>query len=66
MCIRDRKNTETLRHCYICHRKDLYLTRYMKDFIDILLEVENPFLKDSPLPKDQAQDCGQQDGLRHA
>ena len=38
----------------------------MKDFIDILLEVENPFLKDSPLPKDQAQDCGQQDGLRHA
>lgn len=60
------KNTETLRHCYICHRKDLYLTRYMKDFIDILLEVENPFLKDSPLPKDQAQDSGQQDGLRHA
>lgn len=50
------KNTESLRHCYICHRKELYLTRYMKDFIDILLEVENPFLKDSPLPKNQAQD----------
>lgn len=33
------------RHCYICHRKDLYLTKYMKDFINILLEAENPFLQ---------------------
>ncbi len=32
------------RHCYVCHRKDLYLTKYMRDFISILSEVENPFL----------------------
>lgn len=31
-------DVETKRHCYICHRKDLYLTKYMKDFIDILLK----------------------------
>lgn len=37
-------NTGHMRHCYICHRKDLYLTKYMKDFINILLEVENPLL----------------------
>lgn len=36
---------ESKRHCYICHRQDLYLTKYMKDFINILLEVENPFLQ---------------------
>lgn len=24
------------RHCYLCYRKNLYLTKYMKDFIDIL------------------------------
>lgn len=35
---------ESQRHCYICYRHDLYLTKYMKDFIQILLEVENPFL----------------------
>ena len=51
--------TDSLRHCYICHRKDLYLTKYMKDFINILLEVENPFLKDNLLSKDQPQDSGQ-------
>lgn len=37
-------NTGSQRHCYICHRKNLYLTKYMKDFINILVEVENPFL----------------------
>lgn len=51
--------TDSMRHCYICHRKDLYLTKYMKDFINILLEVENPFLKDNLLSKDQPQDSGQ-------
>ncbi len=35
---------ENRRHCYLCHRKDLYLTKYMRDFISILCEVENPFL----------------------
>ncbi|MCD7909213.1 MAG: LysR family transcriptional regulator substrate-binding protein [Clostridium sp.] len=48
------KNTDSLRHCYICHRKELYLTKYMKDFINILLEVENPFMKDHPLSKYQS------------
>lgn len=37
-------NTGSQRHCYICHRKNLYLTKYMRDFIHILVEVENPFL----------------------
>ena len=39
--------------------RDRYLTKYMKDFINILLEVENPFLKDNLLSKDQPQDSGQ-------
>ena len=37
-------NAGSQRHCYICHRKNLYLTKYMQDFINILIEVENPFL----------------------
>ena len=37
-------NTNSQRHCYICHKKNLYLTKYMRDFINILVEVENPFL----------------------
>lgn len=24
------------RHCYLCYRKNLYITKYMRDFIDIL------------------------------
>ncbi|MEG2870905.1 MAG: LysR family transcriptional regulator [Clostridium sp.] len=24
------------RHCYLCHRKNLYITKYTRDFIDIL------------------------------
>ncbi len=35
---------ENPRSLYICHRKDLYLTRYMKEFIDILQAVEMPYL----------------------
>ena len=30
-------NSATERHCYICHKKELYLTKYMRDFIGILL-----------------------------
>ena len=32
------------RNCYLCHRKDLYLTKYMRDFIKILTEREEPLL----------------------
>ncbi len=32
------KDTDSKRHCYVCHRKDLYLTKYMRDFINILSE----------------------------
>lgn len=51
--------TDSMRHCYICHRKDLYLTRYMHDFIKTLVEVENPFLKDNPLSKYKPENSGQ-------
>lgn len=32
------KETGLERHFYICHRRDLYLTRYMKDWISLLIE----------------------------
>ncbi|MCI8659679.1 MAG: LysR family transcriptional regulator [Lachnospiraceae bacterium] len=32
------KDVDSKRHCYACHRKDLYLTKYMRDFISILTE----------------------------
>lgn len=38
------KGVENRRSFYICHRKDLYLTKYMRDFISILTAVEKPFL----------------------
>ena len=38
------KGIENRRSFYICHRKDLYLTKYMNAFIRILTEVETPFL----------------------
>lgn len=38
------KGIEHRRSFYICHRKDLYLTKYMRDFINILTAVEKPFL----------------------
>jgi len=38
------KGIENRRSFYVCHRKDLYLTKYMKDFVQILTEVEKPFL----------------------
>ena len=38
------KGIENQRSFYLCHRKDLYLTKYMRDFIHILTDVEKPFL----------------------
>ena len=35
---------ENQRSFYLCYRKDLYLTKYMRDFIHILTEVDKPFL----------------------
>lgn len=34
-------NSVTDRHCYLCHKKGLYLTKYMRSFIEILLEVRS-------------------------
>ena len=31
-------------NCYICHRKDRYLTKYMRYFISILTSDEKPFI----------------------
>jgi len=33
------------RNFYICHRKDRYLTKYMKDFIRMLTDEESPFAR---------------------
>lgn len=33
------KDVDSKRHCYVCHRKDLYLTKYMRDFIRMLEEA---------------------------
>lgn len=38
------KGIENQRSFYVCHRKDLYLTKYMKSFIQILTELEMPVL----------------------
>jgi len=38
------KGVEHHRGFYVCHRKDLYLTKYMRDFIGILTEVDKPVL----------------------
>lgn len=35
---------ENNRNFYICHRKDRYLTKYMKDFIEMLTEIDKPFI----------------------
>lgn len=32
------------RNFYICHRKDRYLTKYMRDFISMLTEQKDPFI----------------------
>ena len=38
------KGIENRRSFYLCHRKDLYLTKYMRDLISIMTAVETPFL----------------------
>lgn len=38
------KGIENNRNFYICHRKDRYLTKYMKDFITMLTDEEKPFI----------------------
>lgn len=38
------KDIENRRSFYVCYRKDRYLTKYMKSFIQILTEMEKPFL----------------------
>lgn len=35
---------EHKRSFYICHRKDRYLTKYMRDFISMLTDEEKPFI----------------------
>lgn len=36
---------ENNRNFYICHRKDRYLTKYMRDFIEMLTDEEKPFIQ---------------------
>lgn len=36
---------ENKRNFYICHRKDRYLTKYMKAFIQMLTDKERPFIQ---------------------
>lgn len=43
-CVYPLMNVGSQRHCYVCHRKSLHLTKYMQDFIEILSEMEEPFL----------------------
>jgi DNA-binding transcriptional LysR family regulator len=38
------KNIEYNRSFYICHRKDRYMTKYMKDFITMLTIEDAPFM----------------------
>ena len=39
------KGIENNRNFYICHRKDRYLTKYMRDFITMLTEIEQSFTR---------------------
>lgn len=43
-CVYPIKGIEQRRSFYVCHRKELYLTNYMRDFIEILSGLEKPFL----------------------
>jgi DNA-binding transcriptional LysR family regulator len=38
------KNVEYNRSFYLCHRKDRYMTKYMKDFIRMMTLEETPFI----------------------
>ena len=39
-CVYPVLNSATDRHCYLCFKKGLYLTKYMRDFMDILLNAK--------------------------
>ncbi|MCI8888817.1 MAG: LysR family transcriptional regulator [Hungatella sp.] len=43
-CIYPIKGIENQRGFYLCHRKDFYLTKYMKSFIQLLTTMEKPVL----------------------
>lgn len=43
-CIYPIQGIEQRRSFYVCHRKELYLTKYMRDFIEILSGLEKAFL----------------------
>lgn len=43
-CVYPIQGIEQRRSFYVCHRKELYLTKYMKDFIEILSGLEKAFL----------------------
>lgn len=38
------RGLENHRSFYLCHRKDRYLTKYMNGFINLMTEVDKPFL----------------------
>lgn len=39
-CVYPVLNSATDRHCYLCFKKGLYLTKYTRDFMDILLNCK--------------------------
>lgn len=43
-CVYPIQGIEQRRSFYVCHRKELYLTKYMRDFIEILSSPEKAFL----------------------
>ena len=43
-CVYPIQGIEQRRSFYVCHRKELYLTKYMKDFIEILSGLEKAVL----------------------
>ena len=43
-CVYPIQGIEHRRSFYVCHRKELYLTKYMRDFIEILSGLEKAFL----------------------
>lgn len=43
-CVYPIQGIEQRRSFYVCHKKELYLTKYMRDFIEILSGLEKAFL----------------------
>ncbi len=44
------RNLGYIRHFYLCHRKGLYFTRYMKDFVQLVRENSRAYRIDLPTP----------------